>query len=75
MRAASPSSLRKEIGYRSAMKPETILALEKILDHGGAEWREDDRKQVGDGSTLSIQTGRKIPCNDVLQFTRGPLEG
>ena len=52
------------------MTPESILILEKIMDHCHAKWQEADQTPTSEWPTPDIQTGKKMAYNDVVQFAR-----
>jgi hypothetical protein len=52
------------------MAPDTVLNLEKIMDHCHEKWREADQVPASGWPTPDIQTGKKMAYNDVLQFVR-----
>jgi hypothetical protein len=52
------------------MTPESILAVEKIMDYCHAKWQEADESPASQWRTPDMQTGKKMAYNDVLQFVR-----
>ena len=53
-----------------AMTPETILALQRVIDYCHEQWEEANRSMPSGWPTPDMQTGKKMAYNDVLQFAR-----
>lgn len=56
------------------MSPDTILAVENIIEFCHKKWAEADAHPVSDWPNPDMLTGRKMGYNDVLQYARKLLE-
>jgi hypothetical protein len=56
------------------MSPDTVLALEKIVNFCHEKWAEADKAPPAEWPTPDMWLGKEMAYNNVLQFARKILE-